>query len=109
MMADMRMYNFALTADSIMNLYHEYMPPDAVRDVSAEKVQVYPNPASGVLYIKNAEGSDISIFNSVGQLVLSTRLYSGNQVDIAALDPGIYFLRVSKDKEISTVRFSIIK
>ena len=69
--------------------------------VSTEKIsaprsgiQVFPNPASDFLRIRNAGPTfDVMIFNAVGQRVLNVQ--NQEQIDISALDSGLYFIQVA--------------
>jgi uncharacterized protein YciU (UPF0263 family) len=57
-------------------------------------IQVYPNPANNYLRISNAgQVFDVSIFNTIGQHVLSVQ--NQEQIDISALDSGLYFIQVN--------------
>lgn len=62
-----------------------------------EFVKVYPSPASTKLTIQfmvNAVKKQIRLFNSSGQLVLTT---NANELDVQQLNNGIYFLDVETD------------
>ena len=58
--------------------------------------QVFPNPATKFIWIKEPESvtSDlsISIANLTGQMVLSEKTSLGAMVDLSSLQPGVYFL-----------------
>lgn len=60
---------------------------------------IFPNPASVYLFISymNLQNSkqQILIFNSIGQLVKKNELSETNQINIADLPNGIYFVRLS--------------
>jgi Secretion system C-terminal sorting domain len=51
---------------------------------------VYPNPASAILYFKNADKKMKELYNSVGQLIFST---TKNEIDVLSLLKGVYYLR----------------
>ncbi|MDR0864641.1 MAG: M6 family metalloprotease domain-containing protein [Candidatus Symbiothrix sp.] len=55
------------------------------------QVSVYPNPTTGKVYIKNAEGAEISVYNLPGTELLRTRESS---IDLSGYPKGIYLLRV---------------
>ena len=60
-----------------------------------DKVLIYPNPTKGEVNINNIALEKITIYNSIGQLVKSFSLNSGdtnNTVDLSGLPKGIYFL-----------------
>lgn len=62
---------------------------------AANKLRLYPNPASNVLTIDYSadEPGDLEFFSAIGQKVLNVQL-SGRQIrqlDVSALQPGIYW------------------
>lgn len=72
------------------------------------RVKAYPNPAGEVvnflLDVKGAE-MEVRIFNLYGQLI-RTDLTSDNQIDVVALEPGLYLFELySYDEYISSGKF----
>ncbi len=65
-------------------------------EVSDLAFNIYPNPTSEILNIKNIElGSNVSIMNIAGQRVISTIANDANMsVNVSKLNPGIYFVQV---------------
>jgi hypothetical protein len=60
---------------------------------------VIPNPASDHIKISTKENSEIQIFNSTGQLILSQNANTVNtQLDISAFPAGVYFLNLLDSK-----------
>jgi hypothetical protein len=47
---------------------------------------------------------EINIYNVEGQNLLS-QIPTGNTIEVSWLSPGLYFLRVRKDKAIQTLKF----
>lgn len=67
-----------------------------VEEAGKSQIQVYPNPASDVIHIKNMEGvRNISVINSLGQLVMEEQISDQDSKDIgtAKLQSGIYQLQ----------------
>ncbi len=65
---------------------------------NSSQLNLFPNPAnSGIIYIResnpNLSGLDAGIFDITGKMVLVAPF--DNQIDVSALRPGIYFLRVN--------------
>lgn len=57
-----------------------------------EELEVYPNPTSTIFEVRGSKkGSRKELYNSVGQLVLSTK---ENEIDVHNLSRGIYYLKV---------------
>ncbi len=68
---------------------------------------IYPNPAKNWIIVPETT-LNISVFNSQGQLVLSSKTTINNQVDITELDSGIYFVQSSlKNGETLTEKLLI--
>jgi Secretion system C-terminal sorting domain len=59
-------------------------------DVPMSQWEVYPNPASNNLFIKNADKKKKELYNSVGQLIFST---TKNEIDVSSLSKGVYYLK----------------
>jgi len=70
---------------------------------------LYPNPANGVLNInskQNTELQSISIYNVLGQMVVSVPNAKGvNGVDVSNLSTGNYFIKIVSDKGTSNAKF----
>lgn len=54
-------------------------------------LDVYPNPTSAVINIKTESKENRELYNSLGQLLQSTRL---NQIYVGKYESGIYYLKV---------------
>lgn len=68
---------------------------DVASTSSATAVSIYPNPTSGIITVKGKEGSQIQVFNSIGELILSTELKNETiELDLSNQSNGIYFIRV---------------
>ncbi len=61
---------------------------------SVNNIEVYPNPVTSVLYVKEATG-EVLIYNNAGQQVLCRNLDESNSIDVSGLAKGIYLLRVN--------------
>ena len=81
---------------------------DAVHEASSQQfIEVYPNPASDVLYMKSLQGETVeySIFNVLGQEIASGTT-NGN-ISVAGLEKGLYLLQVKGEKLLETVKFIV--
>ena len=68
-------------------------------------IAVYPNPVSSTLNITGLENSTSHLYNSIGQLVLSSNL---STIDLNRLDRGVYILIV-EDENKNQTNFKILK
>lgn len=74
--------------------------------------EVSPNPTKNILMIKtkfdDIGKSYFELFNSCGQLVSNGNITSNEHIlDIAQFNSGLYFLKISNPKKISTIKIII--
>lgn len=76
-------------------------------EVSANKIKLYPNPATSKLYLEYPEFSNgiVEIFNLFGQKVIEQPI-SGviNEIEVNSLNSGIYFIRLNRNSYISNYK-----
>lgn len=83
-------------------------PPSAVNEsLCQQTLEVYPNPVSEILYLKNlsSERVDYSIYNVLGQEVATGS--SSGTISVATLEKGIYLLQVNDDASRKTAKFVV--
>ena len=108
-------YVFAGGAEEIVNSLFTYdillFKTDMLGNLGSEEVAynndiVYPNPNSGLFYIKHEETPEkIALFNSLGQCIYSCNSFEeGNliRVDVQKAVSGIYYLRLTTPNGIKT-------
>ncbi len=70
----------------------------AVSDFNKNNIQVYPNPSSDFINIKNLDNiQKIRLYDVSGKMVLETQF---NEIDIRKLPAGQYILNVHSGSEI---------
>lgn len=104
-MDDIRLYNRALTAQEVNDLYQETPPALSLNEEEHNSIEIYPNPAQDVLSISSdANVQDITIISAVGELV-----YTGtktNSIDVSDLKSGVYIIKcLLENKQVVTKRF----
>ena len=77
----------------------------SVDEVMAKGIKIYPNPSSNVINVDFSGDLQLTLFNVLGQLVLST---SSKTINISNLDQGTYVLS-AKDSNNNINNFKIIK
>ena len=104
------------------NIYFDYNFPIATNTATttiailkaddfgfSDDFTLYPNPAGNVLNIrskKQANISDVSVYNILGQLILASANFSQSEtLDVSSLKPGSYVICVNSDKGTSTAKF----
>lgn len=72
-------------------------------------VSIYPNPASGVVFVQTYQaGTQISLYNVLGQKLLSKISDDSiTQLDISDLLPGTYFVEVIQNSQRSTQKLML--
>ncbi len=64
--------------------------------VDAQKVKIYPNPATNMLYIEGTDLRRLDLYDDRGIVVLSKTLQGNNaQVDISAISYGSYMVKIT--------------
>lgn len=75
---------------------------DAVDENDEQSISVYPNPTQSEIMIQGVEVVLVEVYNVMGQQVMSA---CSPVVDLSALQPGTYFIRiVDADGEVSVVK-----
>ena len=82
--------------------------PSALHESSRQQpLEVYPNPVSDRLYMKNlpCETVDYSILNVLGQTVAAGSSYG--TIPVAGLEKGLYILQIKGEKHFETAKFVV--
>ncbi len=75
-----------------------------IKDIQANSLKVYPNPTYGQLTINTTDKVlNVEMFDIQGRHL---KLFTGNTktIDIDEVENGVYFLRVTTDKTINTIK-----
>ncbi|GHT49600.1 hypothetical protein AGMMS49982_03390 [Bacteroidia bacterium] len=65
----------------------------AIETVTGDKLQVHPNPTTGVVYVNTANGAEIKVHNLNGELLQTTR---ESRIDLSGEPNGVYLLRIGE-------------
>lgn len=65
---------------------------DAIEE-TAHQIEVYPNPASEILYIQGFKPIEVQVFNALGQLVKTIK--NANEINVSDWAEGVYVLRIT--------------
>ena len=102
-------YTSAAVPDIILNFNGNSV---GIHNPSSEydKVSVYPNPANTEIHVDNAEGATISVYNLMGQSVMTvTDANKFNTLNTADLAAGTYIVKVINDNNVKTQKINIVK
>ncbi len=68
-----------------------------------ESIVIYPNPSDGIVYISGdyslLNGSTAELFNTLGQMVFSSKLNGSSMLNISGVENGVYMLRLLKGQQ----------
>ena len=82
----------------------------SVSQSELENVNIYPNPTQDILNISNAETANIKVFDILGRMILSKENISLNeQLNVSGLNAGAYFVKISKEGNVTTKKFIVAK
>lgn len=78
-------------------------------DEQETSLKMYPVPANDVLYIEASPEmrSQVTIFNSLGQVILRVNGSDANPIDVSQLQPGVYVLKGNVGNEVYSRLFLI--
>jgi len=77
----------------------------SIEDIDANRISFYPNPSSGMVYLKHPKGENLSVFNMIGQEVYKTKLDTSldiQKLDLSNLRSGVYFVRINEGNNVTT-------
>lgn len=77
---------------------------DAVAEVGASELSIYPNPASETLYVNANNVERVEIYDILGHNVLTTTL---PVVDLKSLETGVYFVTVRGENAVKTTKLVV--
>jgi len=99
-------YNFPIITNTTSTTVEE---PLSNQDFDFEtNFTLYPNPAKDVLNFKvksEMEVKSISIYNTLGQIIMTTIHAENGEINVSNLQSGNYFIKVFTDKGSSTAKF----
>jgi ribosomal protein L23 len=116
---EVKIFNVALTETEISTMFNSYgiNPNDGslnttgIKNFSSQNIEVYPNPASEKIMLKNANDKVwANIYSVTGKLVKTVQLASGEkEIDIKSLNNGFYYITVLNSKNKIVTKGSFIK
>lgn len=100
-------YGMTKVEGIILNIIPSMGPLTVHESIAQQPLEVYPNPVSDILFIKNlpCETVEYSIFNLMGQ-EMTTGSSSGT-ISVAGMEKGLYFLQVKGEGACETAKFVV--
>lgn len=86
---------------------HVYYSPTGM-DENETMVRIYPNPSKGTVNIEAANIMEVSVYNTLGQLIVRKEI-AGNQptIDLQSMPEGLYLFRVKTENGVFIKRVAI--
>ena len=72
----------------------------AIRNFLAQSLEVYPNPATNMLHIRNVKEGTVQVYDAIGRQVMVNEVVGNEdhiQLDISSLSKGIYFVKIGNN------------
>ncbi len=89
---------------SIFNTYRQNIQSSKI----TMRISVYPNPATKTISIENLiENCQVTIFNSIGQIVKELKVNRTNNIDISGLPKGLYFVKIASTLHCEILEFIV--
>ena len=80
----------------------------AVDELSKTNVSVYPNPTNGVFNVITSEQVNITIYNMLGEIVLTNVLNGGTHVlSLNSHPKGVYFVNIQQNESVTTYKMIV--
>lgn len=86
-----------------------YFSTIGIKDVNGSTVKIYPNPASGSLYISGIDKqapTTVTITDVLGRIAQET-LLNGESIDISGLTTGLYFVTIRQNGQAVTQKIRV--
>lgn len=71
-----------------------YTAPNGITSIAQDQLMLYPDPARDKVHIAASGTSVISLYDMMGQQVLSQKIDGAADIDVSALSSGIYTVRL---------------
>tara|TARA_A100000164_G_scaffold52109_1_gene40625 strand:+ start:248 stop:1222 length:975 start_codon:yes stop_codon:yes gene_type:complete len=89
--------------DILQESYNEFL---SIENFNNENIKLIPNPTDGIIHVDSNKNYQIEVFSNTGKSVLKT---FGNKVDIAQMQNGIYFVKLSDENTGNVISYKVIK
>ncbi|OFY87018.1 MAG: hypothetical protein A2236_00070 [Bacteroidetes bacterium RIFOXYA2_FULL_33_7] len=81
-----------------------------VNTIATTSVNIYPNPSKGILNVTNVKGSEVSVYNIIGEAIIKLTSTTNNvSLDMSELSNGTYIVRIVKDSNVITKKVMLKK
>ncbi|HEY9082742.1 MAG TPA: T9SS type A sorting domain-containing protein [Vicingaceae bacterium] len=79
-----------------------------IDELSKTPVTIYPNPNNGVFNVVSSEQVTITIYNMLGEMVLTNVLNGGNHtLSLNSHPKGVYFVNIQQNERVTTYKMIV--
>lgn len=81
-----------------------------INNATEGEINVYPNPATDVINVANAEGAQISVFDMNGRRIANVENASANEmINSANFSKGLYIIRIVDGQNVTTKKVNVVR
>jgi len=94
----------------ISNIVRTFIQTDLKNPAKENLFEMYPNPASGIMYLRHLPGNcTVKVLSVDGKTVLTQQLngLAETPIDISRLEKGIYFVQLMQNGKIQTEKLIV--
>ncbi len=73
---------------------------------TVSEITVYPNPTSGIAYVKIPQNYSVEVYSIIGTKIVET---TSQEIDLSFTDPGVYFVLIKDDAGNSIKSIKLLK
>ncbi|MDD3859338.1 MAG: T9SS type A sorting domain-containing protein, partial [Bacteroidales bacterium] len=78
---------------------------NSIEDFGYGSINIYPNPTSGLIYLKNCQNSKYEVLDIVGRVIFEGNIVSSDSyIDIKDFAEGNFFVRLYNEDKVLTVK-----
>lgn len=92
--------------NGVVHVIDEVLLPSLadLNEMTKSDLEIYPNPSTDILKIKNVTANDYSIYNVDGKIV-SSGTVSNNEIIVSNLEKGNYFVQLTTSNGVYQTKF----
>jgi hypothetical protein len=81
-------------------LHFRFEAPNAIKENQQSAIRMYPNPASGMLFLETdlKEDVKVEITDINGKVVIATEMFRNKTIDVSMLASAIYQVRITSSQ-----------
>lgn len=100
-------HNYSITVTNIHGCQNSdaititVVPVNDIDQNIAGKISITPNPTNGIININGQNINNVSIYDNIGKLLISTK---NSSIDLSKYPSGMYFVKIATNENTSTYK-----